>query len=295
MLNYLMIQINGGNPMNELKSKENHNTETNPIETFRIDDELIGEENLNQMMKELKREADEKLEVSDDIEDVKEVQPILHSNQKETPEIGISQLNNQTSLKVLEPTESLVKKYKLFFVSDMDDEAKYLHEMSMKGLHFETKKGMQYTFKKGDTKNYFYHLSYYEKDKRDSERYLQNYEDAGWENIFHEKGEFDGIWNYFRIEAESGESDPNIFSDRVSRVALYRRLLGSWRSLLAMIVICLLFMLFICYFLGTHPTHLTAVFMPLGVIVMVIIVLTFAVYLRAYLKISKKLVELINM
>ena len=30
-------------------------------------------------------------------------------------------------------------------------------------------------------KNYFYHLGYYEKDKREGSRYETNYKDAGWE------------------------------------------------------------------------------------------------------------------
>lgn len=264
-------------------SEQNTNSsiEKETMETPIVEDDLIAEQNLDQMMQELKKEADEEFSSPDENCD-----EIAKNDAQPLNELPVSDNAN--------PVDTMVKKFKLFFVSDMDDEAKYLHEMSLKGLHFESKQGMQYLFKQGEVKNYYYHLSYYEKDKRDSERYLQNYEEAGWENIYHEKAEFDGVWNYFRIEAAPGEEDPNIFSDRVSRIALYKRLLGSWRSLLAMIVICLLFMLFICYFLGTHPTQFTSVFMTIGVVVMIVIVLAFAVYLRAYLKISRKLVELIN-
>ena len=108
-----------------------------------------------------------------------------------------------------------IKRFKLFFVSDMDDEASYLHDMSLQGYHFVTKKGMQYVFRQGEPKNFYYHLGYYEKDKKDGDRYVDNYLDAGWEKIFHEKAEFDGVWNYFRIEMEINEPEPNIFSDRV--------------------------------------------------------------------------------
>lgn len=236
-------------------------------------EELIPEENLDQMMKELK-------------EDTKEQMQLL---QEEKNPVEDTDKNNIT----LKNEE--IKKFKLFFVSDMDDEAKYLHEMSVKGLHFLRKKGAYYIFEKEQARNYYYHLSYYEKDKRDSERYLSNYEEAGWTNIYHEKAEFDGIWNYFRIELEDGETDPDIFSDRVSRIALYKRLLNSWKSLLAIVLICFVFMLFISYFLYTHPSAMTLSFMVLSGIVMVVIVATFVIYLRAYLRINKKLEELLNL
>ena len=109
------------------------------------------------------------------------------------------------------PAEN-VKKYKLFFVSDMDEEAEYLHSMSEKGLHFVRKNGIQYIFKKDTPKNYYYHLGYYEKDIRDPDQYVENYKEAGWDNIYHEKGEFNGVWNYFRTEMETG-TKPEIFSD----------------------------------------------------------------------------------
>ena len=188
-----------------------------------------------------------------------------------------------------------IKRYKLFFVSDMDEEAVYLHEMSLQGYHFVTKKGMQYVFRQGEPKNYFYHLGYYEKDKRDGERYLDNYVEAGWENIFHEKAEFDGVWNYFRIEMPIGEPEPNIFSDRVSRLALYKRLLSSWRTLLAVDIICFFFTIFVYVFLTNHPMNMTSVYQTLCAVLILVIVLIFIIYLRAYLKISRKQNELENL
>ena len=70
----------------------------------------------------------------------------------------------------------------------MDEEAEYLHEMSLQGYHFIKKKGMCYYFRQGEPINYYYHLGYYEKDKRDGGRYLDNYVAAGWEDVYHEKG-----------------------------------------------------------------------------------------------------------
>ena len=71
---------------------------------------------------------------------------------------------------------------------------------------------------------------------------VENYKEAGWDNIYHEKGEFNGVWNYFRTEMETG-TKPEIFSDRTSRIALYKRLLTSWRSLLTMLAICSAFII----------------------------------------------------
>lgn len=187
-----------------------------------------------------------------------------------------------------------IKRRKLFFVSDMDEEAVYLHEMSLQGYHFVSRKGMQYTFRQGEVKNYFYHLGYNEKKERSNEQYVDNYVNAGWESIFHEKGEFDGIWNYFRIEMPDGEMEPNILSDRVSRLALYKRLLSSWRTLLAVDVICFIFILIFYIFLLNHPSRITGVFIPISSVVFFALIIIFIVYYRAYLKISKKQEELRN-
>lgn len=187
-----------------------------------------------------------------------------------------------------------IKRIKLFFVSDMDDEAKYLHAMSLQGFHFITKKGIYHIFRQGEPLNYYYHLSYYEKDKRDGERTIDNYENAGWEIIYYEKAEFDGIWNYFRIEMAPGEAEPNIFSDKVSRISLYKRLLSSWRTLLTMDIICLFFMVIMYRFLSNHPSNLTGIFMIFSTIITIIIVFVLIVYAKAYIKISRKLEELNN-
>ena len=59
-----------------------------------------------------------------------------------------------------EPIYETIKRRKLFFVSDMDEEAEYLHEMSLQGYHFIKKKGMCYYFRQGEPINYYYCLLY---------------------------------------------------------------------------------------------------------------------------------------
>ena len=191
---------------------------------------------------------------------------------------------------ILAPGE--VKKYKLFFVSDMEEEADYLHQMSTNGMHFIKKAGIQYVFKTGEAKNYYYHLGYYEKDKRDGDRYTFNYEAAGWEKIYSEKGEFDGMWNYFRTEVDDDAPAPQIFSDRVSRIALYERLLSSWRSLLAMIIICLICMVVLLYVLHSKVGTISSMVLTFCILVSIIFLIIFAIYSRIYMKIKKKLIEL---
>lgn len=182
-----------------------------------------------------------------------------------------------------------VRRYKIFFVSDMEEESRFLHEMSIKGFHFKKKWGIEYIFEKDIAKNYYYHIGYYEKDKRDGERYQLNYEHAGWLDVYHEKGEFDGVWHYFRLEVKSGEVEPKIFSDRVSRTALYNRLLSNWRTLLAMIVICLLFMVVFVMFLNSKAEIVNQTILLSCSFFAIIMSLIFIVYIRIYLKIKKKL------
>lgn len=259
--------------MNKEMNSSNKNKTNNDVQVDMTDNkDLIPERNIEQMMKELKAGHVDQMQNT-----------YIQKEDKVQKEINIEEAS-----KALE-----VKKFKLFFVSDMDDEAKYLHEMSIKGYHFLRKEGLYYIFKKDNPSNYYYHLSYYEKDKRDSERYLKNYEEAGWSNIYHEKAEFDGVWNYFRIKLGDGETEPNIFSDRISRIALYKRMLSSWKSLLFVICICFLFMIFITYFLYTHPSSMTLAFMILSIIVMLIVIATLIIYIRAYIRIHKKLAEIL--
>ena len=60
--------------------------------------------------------------------------------------------------------------------------------------------------------------------------YLQLFKDAGWEHI----GEMAG-WQYFRKQAESGES-PEIYTDVQSKATKYKRLL-TWVSFIDILMI----------------------------------------------------------
>ena len=190
-----------------------------------------------------------------------------------------------------ETKPELLKKKKIFFVSDMDEEARFLHTMSLSGYHFTKKDGITYYFELGTVKNYYYHLGYYEHGVRDEDRYVSNFKDAGWDSVYHEKGEFDGILHYFRTEEEAGAAEPSIYSENRSRKDLYKRLLASWRNLITMIIICMIAMVGFFYFLLTHPTiYQTAFMITLG-IVSCLLIFGLVLYLCIYQKVRKKLEE----
>lgn len=267
-----------------------------PIENNTEAKTLLSEERIDHMMEELKHDVEE---LKQDVEVSEEIpETVIESTEtkKEKPNstklmlTKLKEKGEQRKAKGL--AENEVAKLKLFFVSDMDEEVQYLHTMSVQGYHFKAKHGIQYIFEKDEPKNYYYHLGYYEVDKRDGERYVDNYVEAGWDDIYQEKGEFDGVWNYFRTEAPDGAKAPQIFSDKVSRMALYNRLMSSWRSLIIMILGCLLFMVFLFSLLVTHPTSMQRVFITLWSMVFVILLLTMFTYMRTYRKISNKLTEL---
>lgn len=187
--------------------------------------------------------------------------------------------------------ETQVEKYRIFFVSDMDEEEAFLHEMSIKGMHFKEKKGIRYIFDKGEPSNSFYHLGYYEKDKMDGKRYLKNYEEAGWKSVFHEKAEFDGTWHYFRLDLPENEVAPQIFSDRISRMALYQRLLASWQTLIVMLVVCLLIMSGIFVFTLMNPSNAQRMILVLCLLVILLTAGAFLLYLYIYLKVHARYQE----
>lgn len=97
--------------------------------------------------------------------------------------------------------------------------------------------------------------------------------------------------HYFCTLEEPGAPEPEIYSDRKSRNALYKRLLSSWRNLITMIVILMVFMLGILFFLLTHPTIYQGIFMTIFTIVAVLLIGTFILYLMIYMKVKKKLLE----
>lgn len=112
-----------------------------------------------------------------------------------------------------------IRKWKWFWAWQDEQEEAWLHTMSQEGFHLiEPGLAGFYEFEQGSPVNYFYRLDFMVSQK-DREHYYQIFEDAGWEHI----GSLSG-WQYFRIEALSGET-PEIFTDPQSKIEKYRRLM----------------------------------------------------------------------
>lgn len=291
---------------NEISSNESSEKIDTNIQ-LEQDTTLIPEECLNEMMQGITSDIDQENISFDTSQEVKNEnnQKKITSNiekghiflQKVKHVLSIMKRITASKLKAMKKNkqvsnENEIAKWKLFFVSDMDEEAEYLHSMSVQGFHFKEKQGMRYIFEKGTPMNYYYHLGYYENEKRDSDRYINNYFEAGWVDVFQEEGEFDGVWNYFRTEIPHGHEAPQIFSDKLSRLALYNRLMGNWRNLLIMIASCMLFLLFLFIFLLSGSSSYQHIYMIVWTSVFVVLLVTMLIYLRTYFKISNKMTEL---
>jgi hypothetical protein len=151
-------------------------------------------------------------------------------------------------------------KFKWFWAWNDEEEEKWLEEMSQKGWHLEAP-GFPgfYRFAKGEPCEFSYRLDFRAGSLKSLEEYRQICRDAGWEEL----GRM-GSWYYFRKECRDG-ARPEFFSDSISKVQKYRRLLlflviflpilvnglflfsrrgRSWPFSLLSIVYVLLFLLF---------------------------------------------------
>jgi len=117
-------------------------------------------------------------------------------------------------------TENVIRKYKLFWAWQDEQEEAWLRQMSQEGLHLASL-GFPgfYNFTPGEPANYVYRLDFIT-DSKDRANYLQLFKDAGWEHLGHMGG-----WQYFRTLAGEGEL-PEIYSDPDSKIQKYRRLLA---------------------------------------------------------------------
>jgi hypothetical protein len=116
--------------------------------------------------------------------------------------------------------ETLVKKSKWFWAWQDDKEEEWLGEMSRQGLHLQHADLFgQYTFEKGETREFAYRLDFVTNSKKNAD-YYQLFRDAGWEHV----GELGG-WQYWRKEILDGNV-PEIFTDNISKIQKYQRLLG---------------------------------------------------------------------
>ncbi|MBN2076450.1 MAG: DUF2812 domain-containing protein [Dehalococcoidales bacterium] len=124
-----------------------------------------------------------------------------------------------------------VTRFKWFWVWQDNAEEKWLEEMSRQGYHLTSVKlPCIYTFIKSEPADYTYRLDYRRFSKDEKQDYLQIFRDAGWEYL----GEI-SLWQYFRKEKKAGEIN-EIFTDNVSKIAKYQRILVYLGLLWAMLL-----------------------------------------------------------
>jgi hypothetical protein len=111
-----------------------------------------------------------------------------------------------------------VIKSKFFWPWEDVEEERWLHEMSLQGLHLLTPGFFgRYTFVQGEPSNYIYRLDFISDTK--GEGSPRPFADSGW----HQIGEMGG-WQYFRKEVAPGESTV-IFTETETKMQKYQRLL----------------------------------------------------------------------
>ena len=114
-----------------------------------------------------------------------------------------------------------VRKARLFFAWQDDEEEIWLNEMAAKGMHLQRVTfPCFYYFEEGEPSAYVYRLDFKTSPKTDMDDYLQIFADAGWEHV----GQFFNGWQYFRKAVVPGET-AEIYSDAESKITKYNRLM----------------------------------------------------------------------
>lgn len=105
-------------------------------------------------------------------------------------------------------------------------EESWLSTMAMEGWHLQkVGRKKEYHFIKGPSIKVKYCMDYQARQK-DKEGYQTLFKDAGWEFVTSVSG-----WQYFRKEFD-GDTPPEIFTDRDSKIDRYNRLLTTYASIL---------------------------------------------------------------
>lgn len=111
------------------------------------------------------------------------------------------------------------KELKLFLITDFEREEAYLSDMHRKGWKFTGIQGsLVYCFEACEPAEVVYKLDFKPNTEKDTESYLQLYQDYGWEYVT--------VFNNFYIfrKAEAEEGDLDIFSDDASKKAMIKQI-----------------------------------------------------------------------
>jgi hypothetical protein len=120
--------------------------------------------------------------------------------------------------------------FRVFLDSSGQREERWLSEMARQGWFLKSIPVLFYRFKKGQPGDWVYRIDYRGSFKVDRKEYLGLFKDAGWEFAASSAGRY-----YFRTKRGQGPM-PEIFTDKDSRVALYRRIIAGSTTLLVIML-----------------------------------------------------------
>jgi hypothetical protein len=128
-----------------------------------------------------------------------------------------------------------VRKFRLFWAWQDEQEEQWLRQMSAQGLHMQRVvfPGF-YDFAEGEPTDYVYCLDFKSSTQKDMQDYLQIFRDAGWDYL----GRFSN-WQYFRKAFQPGEA-MDIYSDVDSKIEKYRRLIAFLTAFLPLIIVTMI-------------------------------------------------------
>jgi hypothetical protein len=120
--------------------------------------------------------------------------------------------------------------FRAFLDSSGQKEELWLSEMARQGWFLKSIPVLFYRFKKGQPGDWVYRIDYRGGARVNRPEYLGLFKDAGWEFAASSAGRY-----YFRTKRGQG-SVPEIFTDKDSRVSLYRRIVAGSTTLLVIML-----------------------------------------------------------
>ena len=121
--------------------------------------------------------------------------------------------------------------FRVFLDPSGEREESWLSEMARQGWFLKKVPLVFYSFVRGDPGEWVYRIDYRGGAKVDRKEYLGVFKDAGWEFAAALAGRY-----YFRTKRGHGPM-PEIFTDKDSRVAMYRRIVAGSTTLLVIMII----------------------------------------------------------
>lgn len=167
------------------------------------------------------------------------------------------------------------KEIHLFFVSEYEEEEKFLNEKAKEGYLLEKITGLgKYYFTKSEPVDMVYRIDFNPQKDEDRESYLQMFRDYGWEYI-QDLNEF----SYF-CKVQDG-SDDEIFSDVASRVDMAKRIFKRKMIPFLCVFLCILIPGMI------HLLNILPLVNPIGIVAYLILFFLFVAYVCIFIRCAK--------